>query len=824
MNTRCMLKAGLMLVALAVGVMTGYGETAYWKDGGTGPFTDSSHWVEGKVPSEGWAVSFRGTTDAVVDDDAMDLFKSFTSIQLQGAGTRLTVRNNSDVTIQKGNAWFVSDGIVTKIGTGTLTLDHALHSTMVSVYGGFEVREGTLALVGNGNDATPACPIGVFAPGVLKLPEDKEVRFKGLYGDGHVVNPPSTSTLRMFVTSGTREAPHEFSGTFEHYPVRYYGDNGSCQRFLNPEVDIGGNVYLAYLGTAKFPSCVFRAVGEYEYLGTGETTSTDTVFLNNGTWQLTLNGGTNGALNVARDIYYNSDTDGNSAVGEIVWTGDSAQPNVFSGKQSVTGARPVYWKKTGTGTWRFTGTASRGNRGVVATERGRLEYDNMAEAGSASPLGTANNLLSEYYGSAVDESKRVSYAYLLGDGTNAVDATTATMAYIGSEAKTIKTRPVALKGAGRFEATTAALDWTGFTSAEEDGTNTLVLAGSAAGCVARDVTNGVGRIAVVKEGAGSWSVDGNFDFSAGAEARQGTLTLKTNKRFTWYKLTFTEFESYCWADQFVLLNDKGENQILGFSHNKSADGNVTALQPGEAAFGRTGFGFLSGNESTYGLANFFTDATDGTCLGGTFGNPPSVGPQYVVPVIVRLREGADPIVRYDIKSRGRQGWLPDRCPTGWTLEGSCDGVNWYPVDSKSGVTLTTTEHYWYSSNSTTLTGYGPFASEPALVRPASLDYVGASQGATLVTTAPITANGIRYDVALGGGTIDGFDLAAGGTLEILNQPKGASWNLPITFVHCTGSLDGWTVKVNGEIKKGYSAAITDEGITVHPAGMTVILK
>ena len=116
MNTRCMLKAGLMLVALAFGTMTGYGETAYWKDGGTGPFTDPSHWRDGKVPSADWQVRFDGTKDAVVDDDAMELFKSFSAIVLAGSSTRLTIKNEQDVTIQKGRAWFVSDGLVKKIG------------------------------------------------------------------------------------------------------------------------------------------------------------------------------------------------------------------------------------------------------------------------------------------------------------------------------------------------------------------------------------------------------------------------------------------------------------------------------------------------------------------------------------------------------------------------------------------------------------------------------------------------------------------------------------------------------------------------------------
>ncbi|MDD4623007.1 MAG: hypothetical protein PHG71_07195, partial [Kiritimatiellae bacterium] len=344
--------------------------------------------------------------------------------------------------------------------------------------------------------------------------------------------------------------------------------------------------------------------------------------MNNGAFCLTMNGGTNGALVLNKKIYYNAN---DTYVGEVIWTGDNQYPCEYVAAFTVSGARPVYWKKTGKGTWRFTTSTARSNAGVVATEKGRIEYDSIAEKGGASALGTSGWLLSEYYGSAVDDSKSVPYAYLLGDGTNTVDADTATMKYIGSEDKMVTTRPVALKGAGRFSSAAAALEWTGFTSAQADG-NTLVLAGEAAGCAALAVTNGAGTLSVVKEGAGDWTIKGDYDFSGGAVSQGGTLTLAGNN-YTWYRLSLMQnYGDYdkgdtgtplkdrpncdgnnIWLSQFGLFDAAGSNLIVELTHNTAANGDTAALQPGQTALGSSDF-VQMGSGDAYALTNLFNSA------------------------------------------------------------------------------------------------------------------------------------------------------------------------------------------------------------------------
>ena len=131
------MKRLLLFSAFAALCASAFAETAQWKSGGSGPFDNPSHWKDGKVPGAGWQVRFDYTSDAVVDDDALDLFASFGQVVLNGTSCLLTISNTVDLVLQKGLSWFVSSGLVKKFGTGKLTLNFATSTSMLSIYKGF---------------------------------------------------------------------------------------------------------------------------------------------------------------------------------------------------------------------------------------------------------------------------------------------------------------------------------------------------------------------------------------------------------------------------------------------------------------------------------------------------------------------------------------------------------------------------------------------------------------------------------------------------------------------------------------------------------------
>ena len=105
--------------------------------------------------------------------------------------------------------------------------------------------------------------------------------------------------------------------------------------------------------------------------------------------------------------------------------------------------------------------------------------------------------------------------------------------------------------------------------------------------------------------------------------------------------------------------------------------------------------------------------------------------------------------------------------------------------------------------------------------------MSAAAGATVRVNAPLAANAIRLDYALGGGTIDGFALAKNGTLDILNVPDdvGRSIEFPLSLANMTRleNLAGYAVRINGK-DRGWSARYSDGRLTVTAPGMYLFIR
>jgi hypothetical protein len=103
--------------------------------------------------------------------------------------------------------------------------------------------------------------------------------------------------------------------------------------------------------------------------------------------------------------------------------------------------------------------------------------------------------------------------------------------------------------------------------------------------------------------------------------------------------------------------------------------------------------------------------------------------------------------------------------------------------------------------------------------------ISVAAGARLVAwggTAPI--KGLSVD-ANGAGTIDGFEFAEKGTLNIENLPKGGV-RLPGTYLNCTGfgNIAKWALSVDGEESTDVRAIVSGGAIRIVPAGFTISIR
>ena len=817
----------------------------YWNPNGSGNWASSTRWRDGNgnpiAPSGSYQIRLQGKTWATDEDKAV--LEGAVEIVIPQDSSVFTISNDVDMTLAMK---IYGEGSIAKYGKGELLFSMGDNEYHLLTSGSVEAYDGVVRTTATGIQRISSW-IGAHAPGVFAFQPSGNVFIPGLVGDGVVSNTSASTELNLYFKATedqrTSRDPFEFAGSFAGGKICYYG-YPSHQRFTNAAMvreQFTGYLYTGYLGTMAFPpNIVVRASCEMEYLGMGETTGTGDQWLNNNTMHWKMNGGPNGGLELARWLRCNPNVSGTSDYMTIVeWSGDHTNVCSFTGALAESGSstRATYFKKTGTGTWRFSG--NRPNRGTVATEKGTLEYDSIAAAGTECSLGKASILHEEYTGTP-DNGRVVPYAYLLGDGTNTVDKYTGTMSYIGTTAVVISNRPVAVKGAGRFASSTAALEWTGFTSVQA-GDNTLVLAGGAADCIAWGVTNGsVGTLSVVKEGAGDWTLGADWNISGKVMAHGGKLTLAT-RRYTFYRLSLMENyrglysdltgkdASRVWLTQLALVDGEGANQITNLAYNSAANGLVWKLKPGEAALSTTDVAFLT---DAYGLENLFQDSNDGTfCAKTSVGYPQLTATGTWVRVVMRLPKASHKdIAGYDFKMRGYQSasGLHVRDPRSWMIEGSVDGRNWHELATVISNTVDTTgeDYRWLSNNSRTRDPSRPFATFDNnlndLPRPAALEAVGVTGGAMLVSEDVIVASGIVCDAAAGGGTLKGFAFTPDAELRVENLDLSNSGTVfvPMDLSGCTGweNTAGWTLSVNGGAAHGRRFRVTAAGVRIMPKG------
>ena len=627
------------------------------------------------------------------------------------------------------------------------------------------------------------------------------------------------------------------------------------------EVNMRSTIGFTKMGTSGQPSSLgtsgalnWRGTsGTFLYLGEGETSNknvTDNTGADN--VENIFDAGATGGLTLTGTVGYYTSDNNSARMKRITLTGSNTVPCVFSGTLadvSYSGTNyGFHITKKGSGTWRFADKAQTRHASAWTVEDGTLQFESLKQRGTACSLGTSTNLLESYTGK-IDESKRVDWAFALGGTT-----TKGTMEYVGTNNATCSTRPLALKGMGGTFASSSNAVMRFYGAYAESGVDAaLTLAGDATVVtnVIGDISDGKGRLSLVKEGEGTWSLFGtNNTFSGSLAVKKGTLIVNNPANYSWFRFSVTQ--------SFAPENDgnraRAQASELGIwdENNQRINARLYpytnywgkaegSLPEGMCAYWRSGtmYDTYSGN-SIRPLEGLFDVSTPLVTGNNSYMSPKfTVGgndvymtpddPSTWMPIVMHLTNGIGRAASFDLVLCANN---TTRNVKSFIMEGSLDGIHW---DSLTNIVLeTNVGNKWMGSgasysagNSDTHTGGWPLAGGPEVIVPAlaNVSSVSVAENARLVAVGPVAPlKGLSVD-ASGAGTIDGFAFAGTGTLNVENLPDDGA-TLPGTYLNSTGldKVADWSLKVGGEDTKRYRIAYSNGVIQIRPVGTVLLLR
>ena len=600
----------------------------------------------------------------------------------------------------------------------------------------------------------------------------------------------------------------------------------------------------------------------YRYLGTGETTDkTLELKLDSKYAQMThnppsgLDGGPYGGA-----IFTGEWKTSQEYFQILRLTGSNSVPCQYNGIFTIKSANGIRYAphilKDGTGVWRFNETFKRswaysiGLTGAFSIEEGIMQFDTLGEVGENCALGTAGDLYDKYVG-VYDATKKVDWAYSFGttNGTGVAEKE-GTLEFVGTETAFASQRPISLLGNGRLKNSgTASLTLRGV-SARVAGEHVLALDGAnmMSNAVA-EVSDGVegAVVSVVKEGDGKWMLKGNTTFSGDIVVKGGELEVEANtNKFNWFRMTFRKAgNAYVSPAEVALYDIDGVRQNKGLAWKSGyTSGNSVPIRheccdlaPGEIFYGCSGSGAYVSSGS--GLPAFTVDNASSSKNGhaSLLGvNPTEEVPYNWIPIVMRLTNGANEIVSFDICQA--DGW-PERQPTSYSVDGSLDGVNWYPLND------TPYDENWELPGARKWYSYGDdfvagdirklsegkgfaIAGHPEVSSLPNVRSVRVDTNATLKTTYEnVGAIKALTVSAAGCGTIDGFKFAANGTVDIVDAPEKGVVDMPITIVNDGGTaanIASWPITVGGIAQTRRHAMFTGTSFRLVPHGATLSFR
>ena len=605
----------------------------------------------------------------------------------------------------------------------------------------------------------------------------------------------------------------------------------------------------------------------YLYLGDGETTDKDFyVYASNyQTTQLAeepnfFDAGVNGGLTLAGAF-----TMGDNYNQRFILTGSNVNECVVAGpiKRKSADGTNYNWRiiKKGTGAWRFADVANTEMEGVFAVENGSLRYDSIAEAGTRCSLGYSTLLLEDYTGK-IDDNRRVDYAFELGSSTDA--SADPVFEYTGSTKGWCFSRPIALNGNARLRHSGGGELRLANLKTLNSNAKTLTLDGDGDEAWLYNVSDAYGSLSLVKDGRGTWTIAGTNQISGSVAVKGGTLNLRHHEApYTWFRWTHKQTCGN-WETCDIELgiydtNGARINSGLTFNSTRVVDADsAKLLEVGEVALSSKGtFRETEGTVNT--ITNLFDNniTTQWRTAHQPFGESTwrqanISDPTSWFGIVMHLPDDVAVADSYDLIAWGDWSYQKVMASRAFSLEGSLDGVNWYPAlddHDRGDGTYGGQATKWCFGGETY--GNGDAACKPADLMthttgrkiagyPAGLPVlmsnvtsISVASGARLAVTGGTLAlpSGITLTVdgSAGAGTLANMVLPANGTLNIVNMPSfSGKAEIPVVFENVEGldNIAGWTLVVNGAVKpiSRMSASASADKIRLTKSGVIILIR
>lgn len=664
----------------------------------------------------------------------------------------------------------------------------------------------------------------------------------------------------------------------------------------------GARLAVATFGTKDGTSSIgkgrgtinYRGGGGYVlYTGTGETT--DLIIQgqtgSSNPYPSFFDAGAHGGLEIKGDISVSKYQGG---MERLVLTGSNTVPCSITGQllagdqqQSSGGATGgFFFIKRGIGTWRFADYVSgntlndgkRDNRTTITIEEGTLQFDSLVETNKYCSLGVGTRLQEPYSG-AFDASHNVDYFFRLG--RTSVDCTIPVLELSGLGSAdwgvSVGTRKVALAGSGRISNASDnrfRLAGVSALAGGDEAVKYLYLGGTRnGGDEILDLTDGAGKLGVVKDGSGTWTLGGDVNFTGLLDVREGTLVIKRySSRNTWFRFTATEmlqnsdyfydtWAAACPSDAEKAKKGKGiafsgfELGVFDAQGNPISKGITNCLKAcnvdaGGAGYDRQVVGGLDSLVYNGGYTDRSLDKMfDGDINTGwqTYWQTDWNDKAYLVqsnekswtPIVFRLPDGAAEAASWDLgRWSGLQTAASYREITAGIFETSPDGIHWTTVTNATVIPLKNSDDrkYWASDFSTDVKSHTGWPVQGDSGRTWTVmpnTPVKVAPGATL--RADISATGAAGKPVLnnvtvattGGGTIDGFAFAESGTLNVEGLPEGSGIVfIPVEFANASdlNNVSKWTLLADGVEKTNKRLSVRSTGISVVPIGFYIVVR
>ena len=874
----------MAVVVLVAATGVSFGDTNIW----TGAVNDWN-WNNGGnfedgLPSAGDVVKIpAGKTVRLLGDDSgsLGVVNSLARIWPMAADSRLVVSNDAAVSIScmiahpEANEFYSDEGKcgeVVKKGGGELSL---VNNNDLGAYNtSFTVEKGALRLpsaatkykghphyyhrISVSNNAT-----------LFTVANTGYTRVKEVLGGGLVTND-SPNECYLQIWGGTYENPVPLEAKLAG-KVRYYSmgavDVLSTNNTLSAEftvfnsttngVTLPCSTGISYFGPAGSPGSAgtanrlkyAEAGGRFRYIGKGETTSKGLLFATGSayTGANELDGGPYGGLRFNFHSFISW-----YRVSNLRLLGTNANPCVIAAgiePYTLNGSNNcITVTKRGSGAWQLSHSKSRSGVAGVSLEEGTLQVGSIFTKGEQCALGPGADNYPASYCAAADEAKKVPYSLSLG--SREFDSVPL-LELVGTNGAWCADREIVLRGDARIRnsATNSAnvltpMRLAGFSSIT-NGTSTLFLEGERndtedeIGCVSDGAAGG--KVAVVKNGGGTWHLFGTNTFTGGLIVSNGTLAvISPSGKYTWFRWIIKQTNaggSELQMQEFGLY-DAGNRRVNGalaycpdYAQIRAGQ---TALQKRIASH----YGMHGKLNPPRDVDNLFDDANtwegglfhflEYTSTGAARGNISPNDPGSWVYVLMRLDPDCAEVKTYDMAPL-----YANKAVKVWTLEGSVDGFTWDELDAGATCPFTDTLQWaWgrskkYAAGEAAVHAGGRAINgstnkvEQAVLSP---DCPVSVAGGVLKCIGKATLANLSVDCA-GAGTIDGFDFAQEGTLNV-DGMTGDSAELPITFANANGveNIAGWTLKVGGSETCRYRHSVVGGKIVVCKVGTMLIVR